>query len=273
MPVFYLFTGDQYETPIDGTSLISILFQSLYSAEIIPILPQLIYEVDAGETGTLGLVFSNFLASATFSSIGMQYSVQCHEELSFTSAAEAEAAAAAYPELASYFDASINLGKTAFTVCDSWDSGTASALENEPVRSNIPTLILAGEYDPITPPSWGEQLTQNFSNSYFFSYTGLGHGASISSSCSTGMVLAFLADPSTRPDDSCMVEMAGPSFVVPAVAGAESAVTLVPFTADLGAVEISGVIPEDGRRQDRESLHVVQRRSTKRLYSNKHHPA
>ena len=33
------------------------------------------------------------------------------------------------------------------------------------VMSNVPTLILSGVLDPVTPPKWGEIIHQNFPNS------------------------------------------------------------------------------------------------------------
>lgn len=242
VPVIYLFTGEQYDVPVDGTTMLSVMFQSLYSAEIIPALPQLVYDVAAGETGTLSALLSSFLLNSEFSSIGMQYSVQCNEELTFGNPTDAATAAAAYPELEPFFTVSINIGQTAFAVCEDWGAGDAPAIENEPVSSDLPTLILAGEYDPITPPSWGEQIAANFPNSYFYLYPGLGHGASISSDCSLAMTLAFLDNPTSAPDDACIAEMAGPPFSVPG--DGQTAITLVPFTSDIMIAEVSGLIPE-----------------------------
>lgn len=35
----------------------------------------------------------------------------------------------------------------------------------QPVKSNVPTLILSGQIDPVTPPKWGEKIHANFPNS------------------------------------------------------------------------------------------------------------
>ena len=43
-----------------------------------------------------------------------------------------------------------------FAECDIWGAGTADPIEDKAVVSSIPTLVVAGQYDPITPPSWGK---------------------------------------------------------------------------------------------------------------------
>jgi hypothetical protein len=73
---------------------------------------------------------------------------------------------------------------------------------------------MAGEYDPITPPAWGQRAAQTLTRSYFFEYPGVGHGASVVSGCPQDMMIAFLGDPGRAPDDACMAEMSPPRFVV-----------------------------------------------------------
>ncbi|MDX1688412.1 MAG: alpha/beta hydrolase, partial [Candidatus Promineifilaceae bacterium] len=231
VPVQYAFTGEQYDAALVGDDLIGVLFQGLYSAEIIPVLPQVISDTIGGDYGLLGTLLSNFLLNNEFSSVGMQFSVQCHEEIVFAEPAQAEAAVEAYPRLEDFFVSSASVGRAAFDVCAMWEAGQAPPLEEEAVSSDLPTLILAGEYDPITPPSWGESVAAGFSNSMFFTFPGLGHGVSLDGGCPLSVMLAFLDDPTTAPDGACVETMAGPNFRVPGEAVAE--VSLEPFTTDI----------------------------------------
>lgn len=240
LPVSDLFTGEQYNTVFRGDDLTGILFQSLYATEIIPELPQLIYDVNAGEYDTLSLLLSSFLSNAGFMSIGMQFSVQCNEENGFATAEEVTTATAAHPELEAMFRYLPNLGPIALEICNAWGAGTAVPLENEPITSDIPTLILAGEYDPITPPAWGQQVLANLSQAYFYEFPGTGHGVSLSGDCGVSVMESFLADPATEPNTSCLAAMAGPAFVTP---GTETeTVVMTPYTDD--TFGLSGVRPE-----------------------------
>lgn len=238
------FTGDKYDAAVDGSVLMATLFQSLYSAEIIPILPQMITDTGAGDTQLLGLLISNNLTNQDFFSVGMYTSVQCHEEVGFDALENVVAEVDKYPQLADLLeDPAYD-----FLLCDLWDSGTADAMENEAVHSDIPTLIQAGEYDPITPPAWGTLAASTLSNSYFFEYPGLGHGAGISGDCPQGMLMAFLNDPTVAPDDSCIAGLGSPEFTVPADISA-SDLTLVSFLTDLDFIVIEGVVPEGWEEQ------------------------
>lgn len=239
LTVTNLFTGETYDTAVTGDDLLGVLFQTLYSTEIIPSLPQMIYDIEAGNYTALTTLLSSFIANGDFISLGMQFSVQCNEENSFADAADVAAAVERYPELANLFATSVNLGPPALQICDFWGAGTADSSENEPISSDIPTLVLAGEYDPITPPAWGEQVAANLENASYFEFPGTGHGVSLAGECAVELVQSFLADPEGEPDASCLSTVGAPEFV-PADDG--GTITLVPFeNATFG---IAGVVPE-----------------------------
>ncbi|MCL4265220.1 MAG: alpha/beta hydrolase [Anaerolineae bacterium] len=240
LPITNLFTGDSYDAYFRGDDLVGVLFQSLYATEIIPELPKLIADVNAGEYGSLSLLLSSFLSNSDFVSVGMQFSVQCHEENGFATAEQITTALAAQPELEPVFRDSPNLGPNALVICEQWGAGTAVPLENEPITSDIPTLILAGEYDPITPPAWGQQIQANLGNAYYYEFPGTGHGVSLSGECGVSVVESFLADPTAEPDTTCVAALGGPAFVTP---GAETeAVVMTPYTDE--TFGFSSVAPE-----------------------------
>jgi pimeloyl-ACP methyl ester carboxylesterase len=240
LPVNNVLTGESYDAYFSGYDLLGVLFQSLYATEIIPDLPKLIYDVNEGETTNLSALLSSFLLNTEFVSIGMQFSVQCYEENSFTNPDEVMAAVEAYPELVGIFQYSINVGVLALSICDVWEAGTAEALENVPVTSDIPTLILAGGYDPITPPAWGRLVQESLSNAYYYEFPGTGHGASLSGDCALAVIESFLASPSDEPDSSCLADVGNPDFMV--AGGTPEEITLVPFENELFG--IMGVVPE-----------------------------
>jgi pimeloyl-ACP methyl ester carboxylesterase/putative hemolysin len=229
-------TGERHEKLLDGAGLVELVFRSLYDTSMRPVLPQAIY---AAREGT----FAAFLPTAMldmlrqeFRSWGMYFSVLCHEEIPFSAREGFEAAVAEYPKFAGFFGG-FEVGGLAYAVCPGWGAGRADARENEPVRSEVPALIMTGEYDPIVPPGWGQSAAGTLTNSTFFEYPGMGHGVSLGD-CPHSMMLAFLDDPSVAPDDACMAQMAVAPFVVPVQA---ADIVLEPFSSqELG---ISGVLP------------------------------
>ena len=231
-------TRETYDAVMDGDSLVGILFQFLYETDVIPSLPKIIYDASQDNFDLIALLFSSLLLAREAISEGMQFTVQCNEELAFSSPEEYEAALAGYPELAGFFEHS-KIGSLSYETCPQWGAGQADPSANEPVGSDIPTLILAGEYDPVTPPSWAQRVSTTLANSYAFEYPGVGHGSSIVAGCPQEMMLAFLKDPSNAPDDACIAAMGEPKFVVPG-AGTE-AIELVPFTSEQFGIQ--GVVP------------------------------
>ena len=230
-------TGESYDVLVDGDVLTGFLFQSLYSTNLIPWLPKIIFDIRDGDYDIFALVMGSFLSNIGFSSDGMYYSVQCGEEVRFSTPGDYAAAAEAYPYLRSVFDGSPKIGEPLFDICESWDAKEADPIENEPVSSDIPTLVLAGEYDPITPPAWGRLAAETLSNSLYFEFPAMGHGASLSEvECPLNVALEFLDDPTAALQGDCIAEMSGPEFFVP-----ETEIDLVPYTTDI--FNIAGVMP------------------------------
>jgi pimeloyl-ACP methyl ester carboxylesterase len=95
-----------------------------------------------------------------------------------------------------------------------WSDAGAPAIENQAVVSDIPTLVMAGEWDPITPPSWGAAVAANLVNSTFVEFPGLGHGVSVDDSCPRSIMFDFLTNPESSLDLSCVEGMEEPEFLV-----------------------------------------------------------
>ncbi|MEZ4639310.1 MAG: alpha/beta hydrolase [Caldilineaceae bacterium] len=101
-----------------------------------------------------------------------------------------------------------------FDACAIWLPERAPALETEPIYSELPVLIYAGEYDPVTPPSWARLAAATLPNHYFVELPRGGHGISDIDDCMIGIFLAFLDDPQSEPDMGC-VEDAARAFEIP----------------------------------------------------------
>jgi len=211
--LFNPFTGAVFrDALIDGEALIGTLFQSMYDFTAFPLLPEMIYDVQAGDYNTLADLMGFFLAQDDFSTTGMHLSVQCHEEISFTSEQAIIDAAGEYPPYESYLASGAG---ELFDTCAVWSDAGAPAIENEAVVSDIPTLVMAGEWDPITPPSWGAAVAGNLANSTFVEFPGLGHGVSVGDSCPRSIMLNFLTSPESSLNLSCVERMDEPFFFVP----------------------------------------------------------
>lgn len=209
-PVTVLFTagGAEQEARLDGGLLVDVLFVGLDNPAVAATMPQMIESIRQGDYAILrerlGLYFDNSTA------LGMQTSVQCAEEIPFSPPAEAfTAAQGAHPQIADFFPESV---QPLFTACQSWHPAPPDPVENMPVTSEIPTLVLAGELDPITPPAWGQEVAGELSHAFFYRFPGNGHWVTRSSACARAMALAFWADPTSAPPDDCLSSETGLKF-------------------------------------------------------------
>ena len=143
---------------------------------------------------------------------GMFNSVECYEEVFFNSIEAAESNLSAYPSIIT--EAFVWSVEDFMAICEIWDVDQASVLEDQPVSSSIPTLILNGSYDPVTPPAWAESAADHLPNSQVFIFPGVGHSVIDSGSCAQNILLDFLGDPDRQVDGSCLAEHPFPKFVI-----------------------------------------------------------
>ncbi|MFY0571851.1 alpha/beta hydrolase [Archangium lansingense] len=76
--------------------------------------------------------------------------------------------------------------------CAFWPRGELPKDYREPVKSDVPVLLLSGELDPVTPPSWAEDAKQTLTHSLHVTLPGVGHGTS-SIGCARALMADFVA--------------------------------------------------------------------------------
>ena len=206
--------GGDAEWQVSGAAFLSFVFDSLYYADAIPTLPAAIGEVEAGRTEALlsyleGYAHGHDLSHDQYDiSEGMHFAAQCREERPFTDrAAYQERSRFLRDDVVAHFDPGID-----FMICDTWQVPPAPAIENEPVTSAIPTLLLSGEFDPITPPSWATLAAETLERSFSYTYPGGGHGAIVDLDCAYEMAAEFLERPTAAPDDACLSDLGQTPF-------------------------------------------------------------
>ena len=88
--------------------------------------------------------------------------------------------------------------KRSLEVCEVWGVPPRAL---EPTTSAIPTLVLAGTYDPITPPAWSEFAASTLSAATFITVAGSGHAVYAAGPCPAGLVSQYFADPASALPD------------------------------------------------------------------------
>lgn len=100
---------------------------------------------------------------------GMYLSVTCAEDLPWIKPGEGERLA----ENTFLGDYRLRQQREA---CALWPRATIEPDYSQPVRSDVPVLILTGEWDPVTPPSNGETAAKTLTNSMHIIVPHGGHG-------------------------------------------------------------------------------------------------
>jgi pimeloyl-ACP methyl ester carboxylesterase len=89
-------------------------------------------------------------------------------------------------------------------ICKIWPHGPVDADLHAALRSDIPTLLLSGEADPVTPPADAERAARGLTRHRSLVLAGEGHGQ-LSTSCVPRLMAKFLdqANPAAL-DASCL---------------------------------------------------------------------
>jgi pimeloyl-ACP methyl ester carboxylesterase len=90
--------------------------------------------------------------------------------------------------------------------CPLWQTSFATPDEHAPVVSDIPALVLTGEFDARTPVEFGRRIASTLSRSYVFELPSETHGGQ-PTGCRAAILAQFLANPERLPDASCIGQM------------------------------------------------------------------
>jgi pimeloyl-ACP methyl ester carboxylesterase len=203
-------TGVVSRVVLTGDLLIQTLNDALVQAFLIPLVPLAIAATSQGDF-TLMSQATSLLSFDDGHSSGMFYSVNCVDEANQTTAPRVAAARRTVrPEIVLALDEEARL-----RICEAWGAAESRSSARTPVVSDAPALILAGEYDPLTPPDYGVITGRTLRNSYLFEFPAVGHNVHRSTPCAHSMMMAFLANPDVAPDAACIEGLPPPAWVVP----------------------------------------------------------
>ncbi|MGD1850662.1 MAG: alpha/beta fold hydrolase [Cyanophyceae cyanobacterium] len=182
----------------DGDALLLSLNVSFYSSQLIPSLPQAVHEAYRGNYSGLlrtlpTLVFSKSQAD------GVYNSVICSEDGGFD--IDDVNVRGIRPELV---DTLRESPADVLRTCGVWQVPLLDNRVNKRVRSRIPTLLLSGGFDHITPPSFADRVARRLRRSYRYTFPHLGHALLGSDACVTVTIGRFLEDPRRDPNPDCV---------------------------------------------------------------------
>lgn len=99
-------------------------------------------------------------------------------------------------------------------LCAVWPHARRPANFHAPLVSSVPSLVLAGELDPVTPPSYGAEIVRTLSRGRLLTVPGQGHGV-LADGCMPQLVRHFVESQDVGTIDAeCLKRLgAAPAFI------------------------------------------------------------
>jgi pimeloyl-ACP methyl ester carboxylesterase len=193
---------------VDGATAVSGFFNAMYDSNLIPQLPSIIEQVKAGTAGPLlDALVQQLGPQINGAAEAQKDAVNCSDRAVSVGKDDIPALLAKHPDYTRYV-----LG---YGACRVIDVAPAPSGFSDPVRSDLPTLVLADEYDPVTPPEQSRRAANTLTHSTFVLFPGLGHGAVFSDrECPATIFRSFLTAPTAPVDTSCVSTMGPPRWNV-----------------------------------------------------------
>lgn len=195
-------SGQSITLPVTDQDFMQFLYLSVFVGPLIQYAPQLIQVTADGNPAVLEQYAPLFFTLGGTSQ-GALFTYFCQDEFPFTSpdgiqqeATAANVIDAVTPE---HFT---SVAVQMVAICPQWNLPPSDPVQNTPVQSDIPTLIFAGAYDPITPPEFAEDAHENLSDSQIVAVVHGGHDP-VGTMCEIGILTAFLDDPDASLDTEC----------------------------------------------------------------------
>lgn len=180
--------------PDDRVNLTSTLFEALVSRLIYypsayPSLPRLIASVHDRDSQGLGKVLASARAAmATEVDRATNLAVECRDRPHYRDS---------LPAGASVLDR-----LQPYDLCGDWSEiGPAPRV---PIGTAVPTLVLAGEFDPVTRPSQSQHMASQIGpHARWVAFPRIGHNVRAFSPCGAKIAADFIDNPAQPPDTSC----------------------------------------------------------------------
>ena len=193
-------TGEEVTETMTADHVAGLVRMYSYMPAAGALLPQLIHEASQGRYANL-MALAKMMQSdmQDAMSMGMQMSVICTEDAaSMVTRAE---------------DADTVLGnrmvEAMAAMCEVWPKGDKPADFNTPLKGDLPVLVLTGEFDPVTPPRYGEQIAnKGLPKARWLDLKGQGHNV-IGAGCMPKLFAQFIEQADAKAlDAKCLDKLA-----------------------------------------------------------------
>jgi len=193
-------TGAVVATTLDGARLGAAVRLLSYADETVSTLPLLIHEAQTlREPQALAAQYLRVESDLEEQiAAGMHFAVVCSEDAPRWDRENVSEEQLAKTYLGTAFMRAMR------AVCEQWPRGPVDPDFGAPLQSNVPTLILSGGNDPVTPERYADQIVKRLSKGKHVIAAGQGHGQ-LATGCIPKLTAEFIAAASTADlDEDCV---------------------------------------------------------------------
>lgn len=186
--------GEPLSLHLDGQMIAGLLRLGLYSRELAPTIPLMIDSAAKDNFSPLLTLFSLGEDLEQGMSVGLQQTILCVEDVARIDG-DKPIDATSLLQIRAINDAK--------AICEFWPKGELPDNFFEPVKSDIPTLMLSGQLDPVTPPRWGDFAAEHLTQHIHVRVDGAHHNVS-NLGCVPDLIDEFFTNTATENlDTSC----------------------------------------------------------------------
>jgi len=186
-------------------ALVSVVRMFAYTPPTAALLPLSIDAAAHGDVGPLlGQARLLTVDMADLAGSGMSYSVMCSEDADLLTPRPQDADTLLGTRMMDAYKA----------ICSVWPKGARPTDFHRPLTTAKPVLLLAGQYDPVTPPRYAEEVAKHLSNARVLLFKGQGHSV-MAAGCGPQLVQHFVEHPDPKAlDASCLDRLQPTPFFI-----------------------------------------------------------
>lgn len=201
-------TGDPVTLKLTGDDLALGVFNTLRDARLLAYLPYVIEEIHAKNMSVITPLAQNGYTSLFNTPLGIYYAIECAEEYPFNDMVSQQIIAHGYPGLENFLPTPSDP-----YICEAWNAISVDTSFRDLVISDIPMLILSGEYDPVTPAAISKQTATRLQNAVYINVPGLSHAVMDVDTCTRQMASTFIESPASFSPTLCQPGVGKMEFV------------------------------------------------------------
>ena len=196
--------GSDSHGPLTAGLFELVVGQMVYYPQFYPRLPRLIAHVHDGNTSDFAAITASLLAEVRDRDTGTNFpayaAVECRDRPRYHAPPEPQAH---------------SIGRNSlYEVCNDW--GQLGPPPLVPVGTTIPTLMIAGKFDPNARPAVSQGVAEMIGpHVQWIEFAAAGHSVRSTTPCAAGIVAAFINNPTQPVDASCATRPASVRFLPP----------------------------------------------------------